>query len=129
MEGFLFLFLFLIAKLIPLSKSQRCLMSICKGTRIWETRERVGMPLSTDITSELTHLLELWPVAVQGMEMLWTEKCRFLHTEAALQPIPRQTAFVLHVHHLGGLVLFLASVLQSRAWLQFSVQRIIEKTM
>lgn len=80
------------------------------------------MPLSTDITSELAHLLELWPVAVQDMEMLWTEKRRFLHTEAALQLIPRQSAFVLCVFHLEGLVLFVASVLQRRAWLQFSTQ-------
>lgn len=32
------------------------------------------------------------------------------------------SAFVLNVYHLEGLVLFLASVLQRRAWLQFSLK-------
>lgn len=33
-----------------------------------------------------------------------------------------ESAFVLNVYHLEGLVLFLASVLQRRAWLQFSIK-------
>lgn len=51
-------------------------------------RERIGVPLSTDIASELIHLLKLWLLAVQNMGMLWTGKSRFWYTEAVLQLIP-----------------------------------------
>lgn len=86
-------------------------------------RERIGVPLSTDIASELIHLLKLWLLAVQNVGMLWTGKSRFWYTEAVLQLIPHQSAFVLNVSHHEGLLLFLASVLQRRAWLQFSIKQ------